>query len=147
MPRIQNILVPTDFGPSSKEATAFALGLAQQLGATLTLMHAWDAPAYAYSGMVAEIDPGEVFESKARAMLEDELRAVQATMPEAKSALVQRSAVEGIHEAIAQLRPDLVVMGTHGRKGLARAVLGSVAELVVRTSTVPVLTVHAPAAS
>jgi universal stress protein A len=53
----------------------------------------------------------------------------------------------GVVEAINELGVDLVIMGTHGRRGLSRLTLGSVAERVVRLAPVPVLTVHAPSES
>ena len=60
--------------------------------------------------------------------------------------LKQADAREAILEAAQEVSADLVIMGTHGRRGIARVLIGSVAEAVVRASPVPVLTVHAAAA-
>jgi len=66
---------------------------------------------------------------------------------EVHSVLRQGSAWSEINAAAKEEKADLVVMGTHGRHGLARALLGSVAEKVVRTAPCPVLTVHGPDSS
>lgn len=148
MASIHEIIVPTDFGPSSQAATELAVELAQKFDASLTLVHVWDAPAYAYSGMAANGDPVEVYQARAGLRLAGALDAVREVLPGARSMLVWCGDAEaGIRDAVGELRPDLVVMGTRARVGIMHAVLGSVAERVVRTLPVPVLTVHAPAAS
>ena len=58
--------------------------------------------------------------------------------------LKQADARQAVLATAEDLAADLIVMGTHGRKGIARALIGSVAEAVVRAAPVPVLTVHAP---
>jgi len=60
--------------------------------------------------------------------------------------LKQADPREAILAAAEDLSADLVIMGTHGRRGIARALIGSVAEAIVRASTIPVLTVHAASA-
>jgi len=76
--------------------------------------------------------------------LAEALESLRLVLPNAESKLRTGPPWQGIIEAIEELKPDLVVMGTHGRRGFVRAVLGSVAEKLVRLSPVPVLTVHAP---
>lgn len=140
----KKILVPTDFGDSSQHAIELAMELAKQCGAELTLLYVWDLPSYAYSGMeFASSELLDPIRNEAHAKLERELVAVRRHVPRVVGTLRCGDPWKEIHTAITELAPDLVVMGTHGRHGLARAVLGSVTEKVVRTSPVAVLTVHA----
>jgi nucleotide-binding universal stress UspA family protein len=138
------ILVPVDFGDSSKHALAVAVDLAKQHGGTLTLLHCWELPAYAYNGMdVPVLDLLTPIRDAARAQLDELLATVRRQVPDAKGVLAHGAPWREIMTVIEQSGPDLVVMGTHGRRGLGRAFLGSVAEKVVRMSPSPVLTVRA----
>jgi nucleotide-binding universal stress UspA family protein len=140
---IRQILVPIDFSESSMEAMHRAVDLARPLDATLTLLHVIDFPGYCYSVVpFVEIDFFTAFEDTARAQLEKLIRDVSSDYPNTRAELRQGSVSAEVLSAIEKARPDLVVMGTHGRHGVARAMLGSVAERVVRFSPVPVLTVH-----
>jgi len=140
----EKILVTTDFGPSSERAIAVAIELAELHGAALTLLHVWDVPSYAYSGMeVAADDLLYPLRDRAQVHLDQALRAVQARVPDAGCILRCGDAWKEIDEAIRETAPDLVVMGGRRGHGIARAILGSVTEKVVRSSVVPVLTVHA----
>lgn len=141
--RIANILVPTDFGESSEQAVRLAVQVAARFNATLTLLHSFEVPAYVYAGLGATTADYLVpIEDAARRSLEDALRAVQAESPSAQALLKQGAAWQGILDATKEIGADLVVMGTHGRQGISRALIGSVAEKVVRLSSVPVLTVR-----
>ena len=140
----EKILVTTDFGPSSERAIAVAIELAELHGAELTLLHVWDVPSYAYSGMeLAADDLLSPLRDRAQAMLDRALHAVQAHVPDASCMLRCGDAWKEIDEAIRGVAPDLVVMGGRHGHGIARAILGSVTEKVIRSSAVPVLTVHA----
>jgi nucleotide-binding universal stress UspA family protein len=140
---IRQILVPIDFSESSMEALLRAVDIARPLDATLTLLHVIDYPGYCYSVVpFVEIDFFMQFEDAARAQLDEVIRRLSAEYPKARASLRQGSVSAEVLSEIEKVRPDLVVMGTHGRHGVARAMLGSVAERVVRFSPVPVLTVH-----
>jgi nucleotide-binding universal stress UspA family protein len=76
--------------------------------------------------------------------LAEALEEARKVLPGVESKLKTGLPWQGILDAIDELKPDLVVMGTHGRQGVGRAILGSVAEKLVRLSMVPILTVHAP---
>lgn len=143
--KIQNILVPTDFGDSSRGALEFAVDLAKRFDAKLTLMHGFEVPSYAYVGLGATIvDYLPPIEDAACKCLEAALRDLKAKSPSA-AALFRRGAPwQQILLASDEIGADLIVMGTHGRQGLSRALIGSVAEKVVRLSRVPVLTVREP---
>jgi len=137
---ITRILVPTDFSDTSDAALAYARVLSTRFGASLHLLHVLDDP-FVSEGLAAEAYITEA-PSIRTSMLED-----------ARSRLSHRSAGCATTEAIfgrgastiveyAQHRGiDLIVMGTHGRTGLAHLLIGSVAERVVRIASCPVLTV------
>ena len=79
--------------------------------------------------------------------LAEGLRQAQTRLPTAKSVLRSGAPWQKITSTAQELECDLIVMGTHGLRGLSRALLGGVTEKVVRVSPVPVLTVHATTAS
>lgn len=143
MIQFKNILVATDFQPSSSEALRVALELAKTFGAQLTLLHVWELPIYPYMELALNSDMIARIEKSAADRLAAEVERARNTVPETKSALTMAVPWSGIVETINELKPDLVVMGTHGRRGLSHALLGSVAEKVVRLSPAPVLTVRA----
>lgn len=141
----KHILVPTDFGEPSGRAVKLALELAQSFKAMLTLMHAYEVPLYTYPQVEPiVVDLFTPIEQAAREQLERELASVQTKVPTAKAILRSGVPWREILSFIDEIHPDLVVMGTHGRRGVTHALLGSVAEKVVRMSPVPVLTVRDP---
>jgi len=139
----KHVLAPTDFGEPSGRAVKLAVELAQSFNAMLTLLHAYEVPVYTYpqvdSIVVDLITP---IEQAAREQLDRELATVQLKIPNAKSILRSGVPWREILSVIDDVHADLVVMGTHGRRGVTHALLGSVAEKVVRLSPVPVLTVR-----
>jgi nucleotide-binding universal stress UspA family protein len=147
MIRFGHILVPVDFELSSKRALEVAIDLALKFDAKLTLFHAWDTPAYAYANFYVSGDLWSALEEAAKKQLGETLAEVRKRAPHADSVLVCGPAGFEILKAIERENPDLVVIGTHGREDLSRILLGSVAEKVVRGSSVPVLTIGAGVAS
>ncbi len=144
MQRFKSILVPVDFGESSGEALALAIDLAKQYGSALTLFHAVDIPAYGYGAVgFSAVDVLTPMQEAARERLDALLAEVRKECLEAKGILTSGVVWREIIAAIDERKPDLVVMGTHGRRGIGRAIVGSVAEKVVRLSPAPVLTVRA----
>jgi nucleotide-binding universal stress UspA family protein len=141
MPLFKNILVPTDYGPAAERAADFAAELAKQFHARLTLLHSWEVPLPAYAESITL--PLDEMEEGARKALEIEASRVRASFPEVETLLVPGLTWRTIIDAVKERGFDLVVIGTHGRHGVVRLVLGSVAEKVVRASPVPVLTVRA----
>ena len=139
----KHVLVPTDFGPPSARALEFGIEMARRFGAKLTLLHTYEIPAFAYAGM--EYAPGDLSRmvaNAARDELDATLAAVKKQVPDADSVLHQGVPWQQILSTVDEIHADLVVMGTHGRTGLRHALLGSVAEKVVRLAHVPVMTVH-----
>jgi nucleotide-binding universal stress UspA family protein len=143
MKTFANILVPIDFGEPSERALELAVELAKQNGGEVIILHVFDVPA-SYAGMgISPIDLLAPMWAAGRKQLEDTLEKVKTTIPGATEEIARGAPWREILAAIERHRPDLVVMGTHGRRGVPRAVLGSVAEKIVRLSPVPVLTVRA----
>jgi nucleotide-binding universal stress UspA family protein len=141
MKPIKHILVATDFGESSDNAVEFAAYLANAFGATLTLLHAFEIPALGLDGAVPfPVHLITPIHDEAKRSLATRLAELQKVVPRVRSILASGSPCEAILEAAEQEDTDLIVMGTHGRRGLSRALLGSVAERTVRLSRVPVLT-------
>lgn len=144
MTNIRHILVPTDFGAPSAAALELATDLAQKLEAQLTLLHVWQIPDYPYLELMVNSPEIARVENAAVTGLAEGLRQAQVRLPTAKSVLRSGVPWQGIIAAAEELKCDLIVMGTHGLRGLSHAILGSVTERIVRLSPVPVLTVHAP---
>ena len=143
MAAFQHILFPTDFGDSSQRALELAIELSNRFDASLTLIHTFEIPPYAYSGTTfSPIDLLNPIEDFARQEFDTALVALRKRVPSAKGLLRRGIPWRAIQEAIVETHADLVVMGTHGRRGVVHAFLGSVAEKTVRMSTVPVLTVR-----
>ena len=143
MVSFKKLLVPVDFGESSKQALEVALDLAKQYRSELTLLHTWEIPVYGYGAMeFSAVDMLTPIQGAAREQLDGLLADVRKQLPDAKAVLARGVPWREILAVIEQDKPDLVVMGTHGRRGVGRAILGSVAEKIVRMSPVPVLTVR-----
>jgi nucleotide-binding universal stress UspA family protein len=144
---IRRILVPTDFSATSDAALEWAELLAQRFGATLQLLHVLADPFLA-EGLAAEAYITEAPPLRT-AMLRDaqtrlDERAVkseQRPVPVDTEALFGHGA-KTVAEYAANRDVDLIVMGTHGRTGIAHLLLGSFAEKLVRTAPCPVLTVR-----
>ncbi len=142
------ILVPVDFSDCSREAASLALSWSTSFKASVTVLHAWQTPHFVSPDLMVSLpdEPGRPFldymEREARAALEEFLGNVE--RPEGvrvDTRLEMGEAADVILQVLAEDEHDLVVMGTHGRRGLERLLMGSVAERTIRHSRVPVLTV------
>lgn len=120
--------------------------MARGLGARLHLVHAYDLPVPALHPYSVTIpDPYiAACRNEAARRLEERVALLRDRGVEAESHLSVVPAVPAITELAAELGCDLIVMGTRGQRGLARVLLGSVAERTLRTAPCPVLTVGAP---
>jgi nucleotide-binding universal stress UspA family protein len=147
MSRFRRILHPSDFSRASRAAFAKAVELAKSDRAELVLVHVLGpilVPAEAFVPARAYEDMWASARAKAQELGALAGRAKQAGV-RATTVLVEGStatAHEEIARAARRKRADLIVMGTHGRTGIARVFLGSVASRVVATSPCPVLTVR-----
>ena len=141
---IRRILCPIDFSETSKPAFEYAVALAAQLGAELELLHVYQLPAYALPEGGLEILAGLEAEIENRLQQQLDEFAKHSTEPSVKITTVLGTGVPYVEiiRAAKQRKADLIVIGTHGRTGLAHLLIGSVAERVVRTSEVPVLSIR-----
>jgi nucleotide-binding universal stress UspA family protein len=140
---IRKILVPTDFSEHSALALQYAVDLAKRYEAAITLLHVYPVVNYAAAEGFALYTPEQL--AKLITQLTSQLRAIEddarkAGAMQISSLMEQGDAYQEILEQAAGY--DLIVMGTHGRTGLKHALMGSVAEKIVRTSPCPVLTVR-----
>jgi universal stress protein A len=135
----QNILVPTDFDEHASRAFDVAVSLAQKFDGKITLLHVYQIPPSIYSSDLAW--PTEQLAAAAKKSLADSLAKAKAIFPRIESVLEVGSPGETIVNVANKSHADLIVMATHGRRGLSRALLGSVTEKVVRLAHQPVLTV------
>lgn len=141
MRQFHHILVPVDFSESSLKALNLAVQMAETYSSALTLLHVWEVPVYPY-GLPIAVDYLTPIEEAAKAKLAELVAETKPRLPGVRSLLGKGVAWQEIITAAKELSVDLVVMGTHGRRGLDHLLLGSVAEKVVRLSPVPVLTVR-----
>jgi nucleotide-binding universal stress UspA family protein len=144
MPRLLTVLAPTDLSDIGNAAIPYAYALLRGTGGVVELCHVHEHglpnPAYAY-------DLPDQLTAAARATIERELRALVPPEAEAMGITTHVSIVDGgkaaetIVAAAERLNVDAVSLGSHGRSGVARAMLGSVAEAVLRTTKRPVFVV------
>lgn len=137
---LRQILVPTDFSDESHAALAYGAALADTFGATLHVLHVLQ--------LIAAPEPAAVlYESRQlEATAWDDLRGLLAgddyARVQARLAIEWGTPVDEIIRYAKEHEIDLISMGTHGRGGLKRLILGSVAESTVRRAPCPVLTIH-----
>jgi len=145
--RIRTILVPHDFSPQSDAAFARAEQLAELANASVHLLHVLHAPmlhAPTPAGPLQLALPDAVLEG-ARLEAGELLREIaRHSEREVSVQLAEGPPTDVICEVAEEVSADLIVMGTHGREGLAHFLLGSVAERTLRRASCPVLTVRAP---
>ncbi len=149
MVAIKRILVPIDFSSSSRQALDHAVQLAQALGASVEVLHVHEASPYVGPDTLAflpvdltddrwEEMRGELTWELAHFVGTDRARGLDVT--------VERGVPGDVIAQVARAHgADLIIMGTHGRTGLSRLVVGSVAETVMRRAPCPVMTVRVPA--
>jgi len=135
----KHVVLASDFSEASAGAVHLATSIARENGAALTVVHVCELPVFPEA-----IPPADLLRSITEAdgrKLDALLASVRERCPEARRVLRTGSAWEEVLAVSAEAKADLVVLGTHGRRGLFHAVMGSVAERVVRLSPVPVLAV------
>jgi nucleotide-binding universal stress UspA family protein len=146
----RRILVPTDFSAPSDAALDYARQLAETVGASLHLLHVVEESAT--MPLASEMGVGDLGRTIAALMKDAQMRLSHRVTAADRARLRMTSEVVGgssastIVDYAAENGFDLIVMGTHGRRGMAHLMMGSVAERVIRSAGCPVLTVRtAPA--
>ena len=138
---IQRILVALDFSPESHSALRYAVMLGKRFGSTLMLVHVVE-PVLTPPEVIIPEAASERLASEASAVLRDLADEISDGCRVVETAVRRGIAFFEIIEAAKSLGADLLVVGTHGRTGLKRALLGSTAERVTRHAPCPVLVVH-----
>jgi nucleotide-binding universal stress UspA family protein len=146
-PLWRSILVPVDFSAPSEAALAYALKLADASGATVHVCHVIPVPHVLdalYEHGLTQPESVKRIEQKARQRIKEIVTAngfTQSALP-LRVHFSEDEAVPGVLAWATKLKPDLIVIGTHGRRGAKRFFMGSVAEAVVRQASCPVLTLR-----
>ena len=144
MPMFKRLLVPVDGSHVSKAAVKLALGLARDQRASVIFIYVYEIARIVamVSTPAVATDPSSALATEREwgmAALDAAMRAAKEKSVRAKRMFVEGASVDSILRAATEERADLIVMGSHGRTGIARAVVGSVAEGVLRHADVPVL--------
>jgi universal stress protein A len=152
MPTVERILVPTDYSECSRAAFAFALEFAAKVAAPVDLLHVWSAPyfgpGYGLDTAAVLVDPVSnqtIFDLIRNEAVSEMLRfAASVRAPPGVAVSTHVESGDPLHKILEFAKEhgsDLLVVGTHGRTGAGRWLLGSVAERLVRLAHCPVLTV------
>jgi universal stress protein A len=151
MRNLKRILVPTDFSSGSKRALELAVEMAQAFGASVHVIHIWEPSPYVSPDALVWLNSEQKsFWEHVKATCEMRLASVVAeatneveNAPTISWEVVAGYTTESILAVASSGSCQLIVMGTHGRRGLKHVMLGSVAERVVRACPCPVMTVRA----
>jgi nucleotide-binding universal stress UspA family protein len=140
---IQHILVAHDFYECSDAALDYAVALARRLGARITVFHAYEIPSMgAPEVLVLATDWTKQFGIVAQEKLDKVVERIRGTGVDVRWELRQGTAWRELDAFAREGQIDLIVVGSHGRRGVPRFMLGSVAEKIVRTAPRPVLVVR-----
>lgn len=143
-PAFRQILVPVDFSDCSLEAVEYAAGLAAQCAAAVTVLHILEPVTYGLDFTLLPIGGQEQSRKQVEARMAEVAGALQQKKVAASSKVIGGLPIDGILQTAGALRSDVIVMGTHGRRGVSHLLLGSVVEGVMRRAPCPVLGVKSP---
>lgn len=143
--KIEKILYPTDFSEGSREALSYAETLARDYKAGLVLLYVvpdvpaarWYVPPEAVSRMFDDLEKSA---GQEMVKLQSEISGVKAV----ETRIAHGTAYEEIIRTAREVKADMIVIGTHGRRGVDHLIFGSTAERVVRDAPCPVVTVRIP---
>ncbi|NAZ29738.1 MAG: universal stress protein [Caldimicrobium sp.] len=145
MVEIRTILVPVDFSEVAPILAKWAKGFAKQLNAKIILTYVLEDLS-TYEGIFVDLKTLTELENTlyegAKKSMEDFLKEHFSDFPDVEPVLEKGDVVETILRVAQEKGADLIVIGTHGRKGLDRILFGSVAEGVVKNSPIPVVTLN-----
>ena len=148
MIQIKRILCPVDFSANAEHALQYALAFARTFDAELEILHAVEPIAYEVGGdemgVQLAVQYLQEVEVAVTARLEELCAKAKRSHPKVSPHLAKGVAFVEIVRRAKEGNVDLIVIGTHGRTGLAHALMGSVSEKVVRKAPCPVLTVKHP---
>jgi nucleotide-binding universal stress UspA family protein len=147
--QIRKILVAEDFSDSSRHALEHAEMIAAKFGAAIDLVHVVQDTSAVSSPAGLVVTPGllgreEAMEVEARAQLENEADELRSRGLTVKPMVLTGDPLDCVIQAAKKGKADLLVVGTHGRTGIAHLLMGSVAESILRHAPCPVLCVRHP---
>lgn len=148
----KRILVPIDGSPTAEAGLKEAIRMAQLMQASLRMIHVVDELSFALTVDAYSYHAGELLDltrKNGAKLLETAVGTARAAGVDADSVLYEnldRTVHQRVMDEADDWKADLIVLGTHGRRGVRRAVLGSSAETIMRGAAVPVLLVRAPEA-
>jgi len=142
---IKHILVPTDFSEYADQALNDAIQLAQQLQAHITLLHIIDTAPLGVVEGATMLPPSywQELETDIEQIMEESLKRLHDVGLQGETVIVHGVPFQTIVDTAEDKGADVIIMGTHGRTGLPHALIGSVAEKVVRLAPCPVLVTRA----
>ena len=142
---IKHILVPTDFSEYADQALNDAIQLAQQLQAHITLLHIIDTAPLGVVEGATMLPPSywQELETDIEQIMEESLKRLHDVGLQGETVIVHGVPFQTIVDTAEDKGADVIIMGTHGRTGLPHAIIGSVAEKVVRLAPCPVLVTRA----
>ena len=139
-----HLLLPVDFSDCSLEAFEYGTQVAKYCDMSVSLLHAVEPLSYSLDFTLSHPIEDKQLRHKVEARLLELTRVLQNEDLRADYQLADKPAVDAILKAIAERQVSLVVMGTHGRRGLSRLIMGSITAGVLRRSSVPLLTIKSP---
>lgn len=140
MEKVQNIIVSVDFYQHTQKLVDFSIDLANRLDGKITFIHVLEKvlPYYDYSP-----ESYKAFDDKLIAHAENKMEVlvdkVKGTLPETEGIVLRGEVVDSIVTYAKDKKADLIIMGTHGSKGIEKILLGNVAERVLKRAPCPVL--------
>jgi len=140
---IERVLIPVDFSDTASAAAEYGCELAARLGANVTLLHVYSSGIISTPDAVFAPTPEEqrAIAHAARAHLRSMAEKLACDGVAIECIAVEGVAADSIREIAEREHVDLIVMGTHGRRGVSQLLLGSVAEYLMRHAPCPVLTI------
>jgi nucleotide-binding universal stress UspA family protein len=144
MKDLKNIVVATDFSEIADHALDETIDLASRLGAQITLVHSFEIPVYGFPDGIL-VAPAEVTAQLQSGAQKQLMRTIEARRERGVAitpVLRMGAPWEEVSRVATETGAGLIVAGTHGRRGLSHVLLGSVAERLVRTASLPVLIIH-----
>lgn len=142
MKSIKRIVVPVDFTDFSRRAAEYAVMLARQFRAKVVLVHVIEPFTYDINESMWVVDHYAALKAIGERLLDQQRKALTRKGMAVQTSLLRGAPAFEIIDEARRRRADLIVMGTHGRTGLAKVVLGSVAGRVIATARCPVMTVR-----
>ena len=142
--KFRRLLIPIDFSASSLEALEYGVQFAKQLGSAVTILHALEPVAYGLDFTLGRSVEWREQKDHLQGRLEVLCALCTSNGVKAESVLKAGLPADSIREYVTLRKPDLTIMGTHGRRGISRMLSGSVAEGMLRLAPCPVVTVRTP---